>query len=532
MTRLLAASCLVAVLLFFTGCKGDPKTPGYWDKALKSAKKQRDKERTLDDLRKSGNLNKEFLPMLHEALGAEKRPEVRKAIAQVLGDMKDPASVEPLINAVDFGAADSATHAMNKEVVSALGAIGDPKAAPTLLRLLKSKDNYTKIEAINALGAMKAKEAVDPLLQIATDESGEPFISKKAIEALGEISDPKAVPDLIKMMFKERRGVSFYVESSFGLYQIGKPAADALLPILKGEDKATLAWAKESNVIEPAVYAKAAQVLGDLQDSRAEKALVSKLGFASDFLDIKLFVRMRAADALGRLRSKEAVKPLSAMLEEEEASARAEYIRAVTRIGSRDAIPALVKAASKGSWDAREPAMIGIAMLGDDRELPTFEKFAAGEGALTTAECKDNEDYAGCKTPDELVKKHVEAIKTLTKRLEAGKECKSDAACWAKKLDDPEAGVRSRAAYEVGRSGKAELADALVKRLGEKDLETRLAIIQGIDWLTQDSQDAAKRASSAVAEMEKQIKAEKGSTTFVKVNEDLRRLAVKLKRAS
>ncbi len=529
MKRFWATSFLAAALLL-SGCKGDPTTPDYWDKAIKSAKKVKDKERTLEQLRDSGNVKPAFLPMLHANLDAEKRPEVRKAIAKILGEAKDPSSVEPLITAVDFGATESNAHAMNKEIVSALGAIGDAKAVPTLIRLLKVKEPYTRIEAINALGALKAKEAAEPLMQIATDEGGEAFISKKAIQALGEIADAKAVRPLIQMMFKERKGVSFYVESSFALYQIGRPSSDALLPILKGEDKPTLDWAKENNIIEPAVYAKAAQVLGDLQEARAEKALISRLGFNSDFTDIRLFVRMRAADALGRLRSKESVKALAGMMDEEEATARSEYIRAVQRIGGRDAIAALTKAASKGSWDAREPAIIGLAMLGDDRELPLFEKLQAGESALTLTECKENEDYTGCKTPDVLAKKHVASIKTHAARLEAAKECKVDGACWAKKLGDADAGVRARAAFEVGRSGKAELTDALTQRLTESDLETRLAVIQAIDWLTQDSQDAAKRAQASLAAMEKQIAAEKGSTNFVKVNEDLRRLAVKLKR--
>ncbi|MGQ0507273.1 MAG: HEAT repeat domain-containing protein [Myxococcaceae bacterium] len=530
MSRLLATSCLAAVLLLVPGCKEDPSKPEYWDKALKSSKKQKDKERTLEQLRESGQLKPTMLPMLHDALAQEKRADVKKSVARLLGEMKDPSSVDPLVAAVDFGATDSAGNGMNKEIAAALGAIGDPKATPTLLRLLKSRDNYTKIEAINALGAAKAKNAVDPLLELATDEAGEPFISKKAIQALGEIADPKAVPALVQMMFKERRGVSFYIESSFALYQIGKPAGDALLPILTGEDKKTLAWAKEQNVIEPAVYAKAAQVMGDLQDTRAEKALISKLAFNHEFLDIKLFVRIRAADALGRLRSKDAAKPLSGMLDEEEASARAEYIRALTRIGSRDAIPALQKAAGQGSWDAREPAIAGIAMLGDEREQPVLEKLVKDEEALTQKECKDHQDYAGCSTPDELVKKHVAVIQSHNAQLEAARGCKQESACWAKALDDKDAGVRARAAYEVGRSGKPEMADELTKRLGERDLDGRQAIIQGIDWLTQDSADAKKRAQASLPGMEKQLNSEKGSTNFVKVNEDLRRLAVKLKR--
>jgi HEAT repeat protein len=531
MSRLLC-SLVIASALLLAACKGDPNTPEFWEKQITSAKRTKDKVRAVEDLRESKKMTPAFAPMLHAHLASEKSPETKGAIARLLGELRDPSSVEPLIDALDLGAADSNIFTMDKEIATALGMIGDKKAIPTLMKLLKIKDNYTKIESIVALGSLKAKEAVPALTDIATDEGGEPFISKKAIQALGDIGDPAAVPALIKMMYKERRGVSFYVEASFALYQIGQPAADALIPVVRNEDKALVEWAKTSNVIEAALWAKAAQVLGDLHEQKAEKDLIKMLGFNSDFLDVKLFVRMRAADALGRIRSKEAVPVLAKMLEEEEATARNEYIRALNRIGGRDAIPALVKSESKGSWDAREPSIVAVAMLGDEREVPAFEGFVKAEEKLTTDECKENPDYTGCNDPAALVKKHVEMIETHRKRIDAAKECKADGACWAKKLDDKDQGVRERAAYEVGRSNNPALIDELTKRLQEKNLDARLAIIQATDWLVHDSKDAAKRAGSVIPALDKQIAEERGKTEFVKVNEDLRRLAVKLKRAS
>ncbi|MFZ5470310.1 MAG: HEAT repeat domain-containing protein [Myxococcota bacterium] len=532
MPRALRWLCLTAVVAVFPACKGDPATPEYWDKALSSAKRSKDRVRVLDDLRSSDKLGPTFLPMLHGQLQSQKQAEVKAAIVKVIAELKDPSSLQPLTDTIEWGQADSAANTMNKEIASALGSLQSPQATPTLLKLLKVKDHYTRIEAINALGSLEAKEAVAPLIDIATDENGEPFISKKAIQALGEIGDPQAVAPLVKMMFKERRGVSFYMESSYALYQLGAPAADALVPMMNGQDKAMTAWAKENRIVEPALYAKAAQVLGDLHDARAEKAMLARLSFESEFLDMKLFVRMRMADALGRMRSKDAAKALAGMLDEEEATARGEYIRALTRIGGREGIAALVKAAGTGSWDAREPAMVGVAMLGDERELAAFDKFAKDEEGLTTAECKEWPDYAGCNEPASLAKKHAEAIASMRKRLEAASECKGDGGCWAKKLDDADTGVRERAAYEVGRSGNAALVEELTKRLAEKNLDARLAIIQATDWLVHDSKEAAKKAQEAVPALDKQIENERGKTEFVKVNEDLRRLAVKLKRST
>jgi HEAT repeat protein len=337
---------------------------------------------------------------------------------------------------------------------------------------------------------------------------------------------------LIKMMMKERRGVSFYVESSFALYQIGRPAADLLVPMAEGQDKEILRWAAESKIVEPAVYAKAMQVLGDLHDPRANKRMVELLGYKNDNLAFQLFVRMRAADALGRIRAKEASKTLAGMLVEEEANARNEYIRAIVRIGpSKEAVAALAKASAKGSWDARQPAIIGLSMLGDEGDTAIFAKLAKDEPATFAAECKEDPEFEDCKKVDESTKKHVEAINNNLKRIEAAKACSSDVACWAKKLDDSNEGVRERAAMELGRGNNANAIGELTKRLSEKNLDTRLAIIQATDWLIHDNKDAAKKAQEVLPSLEKQIAEERGKTEFVRVNEDLRRLYVKIKRS-
>ena len=520
----------LSLSLVLAGCKGDPSTPEYWQKSISGAKKKKDKVARVEAMRAGKHVTPAFLPMLHKELEAEKAGEVRAAIARVLGELKDPTSVPPLLGALDFGASDSDDKAANKEIVVALGSIGSTAAVPDLVKLLSVRDNYTVIAAIEALGQMKAGDAYEPLNKLATEEGTEPFISKKAIQALGEIGDPRAVQGLIRMMMKERRGVSFYVESSYALYQIGTPAADALIHTADGSDKEILKWASDNKVVEPAVYAKAMQVLGDLHDPRANKRMVSLLDYKNENLAFQLFVRMRAADALGRIRAKEAAKPLSAMLVEEEANARNEYIRALVRIGSKDAVPALAKAGSTGSWDARQPAIIGLAMLGGEKEIATFEKLAKDEAATFAAECKEDPEYEECKTIDVSVKKHVEAINNHLKRLEAAKVCKEDIGCWAKKLDDSNEGVRERAAMEIGRSNNADAIAELTKRLGEKNLDTRLAIIQATDWLVHDNKDAAKKAQEILPSLEKQIADEKGKTEFVKVNEDLRRLFVKIKR--
>ncbi|MFT3714125.1 MAG: HEAT repeat domain-containing protein [Archangium sp.] len=526
--RRIVCGGLLCVALSISACKSDPSLPETWEKRISGAKNTKEKRKQIEDLRGSKFMNAGMVPMLEKRLAEEKKPEVKADLARLLGEAKQASSIAELTNQIDPAASDSDAKNMNKEIATALGKIGDPKGVPALTKLLKSKDNFTQLAAIDALGEMKAKEAFDALYEIATDDAIAPFITKKAIIALGEIGDARAVPGLVKAMFKERGGVSFYMESSFALYQLGTPSADALVPVVEGKNKELLEWAGKNNIKDVALYAKGVQVLGDLHDRRAEKTIVGYLNFKSDFDDIKLIMRMRAADALGRMRSKEGVKPLAALLDEDEANARKEYVWSLARIGGKDAVAKLVETAGKGSWSAREESMRGVAMLGDDPAA--FDKFSAAEQKLFEAECKEDTEQDECKDLPGSVKKHQDKIAAYKNRATAAAKCKADAKCWAGLLDDKDEGVRERASYEVGRSGNAEVIDELMKRLPEKNLDTRLAIIQGADWLIDDSKEAMDQAKKSLPALEKQVADEKGKTEYVKVNEDLRRLLAKLRR--
>ncbi|MBF5043653.1 HEAT repeat domain-containing protein [Aggregicoccus sp. 17bor-14] len=537
MTRSRVALCLVLSSLVgglaasTLGCnRVDPDSPEYWDKTLSRTRRVADEVRVVDAMRGSGHVDKRFLPMLHERLGEARAPELKSALARVLGSIKDPSSVEPLTRAISANPR-GGDNGANGAIAAALAQIGDARAIPALVKLLAVPDNYTRVEAINALGAIRAKEAVEPLAQLATDDHTDAQVAKRSIEALGRIGDARAVPALVKMLTQERRNVSFYPESSFALFQLGRPAGDALLPVLEGKDAQLASWAQGRRILPASYYSKAAQVLGDLRDRRAEGALMQRLAFSDSDPRIQAIVRMQAADALGRMRTQAAIKPLTAMLVETDPVVRAAYVRALVHLGGRDAIPALQKAATQGNWWAREAAVEGITLLGDARELPLLQKLAAAEPAATQAECQ-KQDYDGCDEAPKLGQERAAAYTRLSQRLQAAQACGQDAACWGARLQDPkaDAGVVRRAALELGRAASAAHADALVARLDERDTETRATVIQALDWMVEGNKDAGAKVRAALPRMNQQLEQERGRTEFMKVNEDLRRLVVRLQR--
>src|SRR2546421_11894641 len=157
-----------------------------------------------------------------------KDPLLKEEAALALEDLGGPEQVDALLDAVDttVGAgSDPAARAANRtnfRIAEALGNIGDPRAGPALLRLARSSDDNVRVAAVEALGNVKAKDAVPELSHIVDDPTAPPLLIKCAVVALGEIGDPSAIPALAHGLVLERQGVSFLPESSFALFLLGE----------------------------------------------------------------------------------------------------------------------------------------------------------------------------------------------------------------------------------------------------------------------------------------------------------------------
>jgi len=525
MPRFAASALLVATL---AGCNTDPSKPAYWVDRLTSRGVQQRIE-ACNHLRKMNDLAS--TPKI-EALLKDEDPRVRMAAAGALGDLGDKGAVQPLIEALDFsvgGGTDRETRTINeanKAIAIALGELGDHAAGPAEVKLLRSRDHYVLLAAVEALGTLRDHAAVEPLMAIATDDSVEPFIAKKAIMALGRIGDPRAVPAVERMLFRERQGVSFYPEASFAVFEIGEPAATPLIQLLAGKDKPFEKWAEENQILPEALLAKTAQVLGDVGDPRAEPALLSRLRYESPS-DYKLLVRANAAESLGLLRDKAAAKPIAALLGEPEANIRDAYGRALVLIGDPSVVPELLKAAQTGSWDAREGSLHALSNLATGAEIPAMEKLIAEEPSRWTKECADaGNDPADCKA---ALGKHLQILSGHLARLEAAKACGASEACWLGKLKDPKGPVRERAAFELGRLGDAKAIPALLAALKDDDLLARFAENTALGWLV-ESPAGRDQAKVATDRLDKILADEEGKVYYIRIDEDLKRLASRLKK--
>ncbi len=531
----------LAAVLFLAACKvADPNDPQTWAKQLQDSD-PRVRVKAVQELRRLKA--KPLAPQIAQQL---KDPLVKEDAALALEDLGGPAEVQPLLDAVDttVGAgSDQATRITNRtnaKIAEALGNIGDPKAAGALLRLARASDDLVRLSAVQALGLVHDKSAVPELARMVDDPAAPPLLIKKAIVSLGQIADPEAIRALLHGLVLERQGVSFLPESSFALFLIGAPSVEPLLKIAQDQDPAYAAWAKENNRAPAGTYAKAALVLGDLEDPRAVPVLLAKLKYAdADPVPgtaklLSNLVRMFAANALGRLRAQEAAGPIQALVatkDESDEQLTNFAAEALVWIGDRVQARELLKKAQGGLLKLRLPVLQSAALFGEPalgKEILALALKESRGSQLACAKQLTDLSMPGFdpKTACDLL---ATQFSDLSKPLEAARVCASDAPCWLARLSDPEPLVRARAAYELGRAGVSEAVGPLAKALGEEQLLVREAAARALDWLC--AVPAAKAAlKAAAAPLGAQLAAEQGKSQYQTANEDLRRLQVKLAR--
>ncbi len=119
---------------------------------------------------------------------------LRRIAAQILGDFKVVAAVEPLLRSLNNAAED-----LRIVILQALGKIGQMQAFDALLEALDDERWDVKKEAVVALGQLGSEEAVEPLINLLEDKASldiQPFV----VRALSGLNDPSVLPALVKLL--------------------------------------------------------------------------------------------------------------------------------------------------------------------------------------------------------------------------------------------------------------------------------------------------------------------------------------------
>ncbi len=201
-----------------------------------------------------------------------------------------PAKLAPIVDSQDNGLASAA--------ITALGQVGDSSSVSLLLAKLAAVDypDSRKGDIILALGALKDRSAVDPLLAIVKNTDEDRIKRLYAADALGKIGDPKALPALREMFAEKEALVRQYAASALARFDIGE-VFDSLIQGLRDVD----AKVRESSAtslgrtLTPAQASAAIPILS----YKAENDPVSQVRVAS----AKALGEIGTDAALGRLRT-------------------------------------------------------------------------------------------------------------------------------------------------------------------------------------------------------------------------------------
>jgi len=201
-----------------------------------------------------------------------------------IAQLKQQKDIHGLINAL-----------MNKDLdiqwkaAEALGEMG-PDGTNHLLIALQSRNKHVRLGVTEALGEIKAREAVEPLMHALHDPDNE--VRWEAALALGEIGDDRAIPALVERLKDSDRFVRYGAAVALDKFQ-WQPDSDTLhayLHLGKQEWKEMVAIGEAA--IEPLSVAltdhdseireKAIRALGAIGSDKAIPVIYRSLSDASD----------------------------------------------------------------------------------------------------------------------------------------------------------------------------------------------------------------------------------------------------------
>ncbi len=437
------------------------------------------------------------------SLAGEKNLEVAMFAVQLLSRIKDPSTVAALLPLVEHTDPNIAQAA-----IEALGALKARDAVPVLIRRLDA-DLWLQFAAVAALGEIADARAVEPLLDAIANE----MLSEPAVEALGRIASPESLPRLLAVLADhDRLPLRDYVLRAAALVieghavppsvftrfrrklQLGDARQEAQLVdylaglIVSGEmglarAAASLALSAELSLLYPAVVQRALE--DDAEEARWTAALCRR---HERTLRSALLALLRNADARVRRAALLATHGDAAtvlpLLRDPEVAVRAAACQALGRSRDVAAIPALVDKLSAGAPQEVSAAaealgcMPGQSLLALAPFLEAPDRVLLALGVLEAAKSPLFEDKVV-----ELLDAGSATVRRAALRVLVNLDHIDFEEQLVRKLEDPDEQVRIEAVELIVRNGSSTRAEpALVGLLGVGD-ELRYHVIRALGRL-------------------------------------------------
>ncbi|MFH1097541.1 MAG: HEAT repeat domain-containing protein [Candidatus Desantisbacteria bacterium] len=314
-----------------------------------------------------------------------------------LGEIGSSEVTDAIINIMN-----DEDESVRQEAITALGKIQAAKAIPLLINILThSADEYIPLASLSLIKI--GTPSVIPLLQILDNKN--PQVRQQVAYALGEIRDRRAISPLITALYEEdelpRRDISA------ALIKMGTTAVPLLLPYMDTKDidlKGCLVWilgeigdkqatqslikilVSEENqqILKKAIWT--AGKIGDIEalpslisllknDYRLEESVIIAISRISDEKTIRLFASaLRGEEALLPFPweeiNEQGISLLITATQDKDVEIKRCAALALGKTHSKRAVETLIALLDDADWRTQRNAVIGLGEIGDIRAVP------------------------------------------------------------------------------------------------------------------------------------------------------------------
>ncbi len=259
----------------------------------------------------------------------------------------------------------------------ALGKLTEQKAVPTvsktLIPYLRDRDIDVCVDVSATLGTLGGEGVAEAMIEsLQKDPDGE--IKRAVAEALGELGDKRAIPELMRVMQERDEGIEI-IEDGWDLWWDVQLAAVKSLGKLKANEAVSalveLLGSDEGEDIEANILRTLAEI-GSEESITALEALLQKGNPRR---------QRRVATALGHSDSREAIRILGRTLQSAHTEVRVHALQALEAQDAKRYLPAVMMLLKDPSDEVRSAAIHAANTLGE-MERPTQETIDLFSGLL------------------------------------------------------------------------------------------------------------------------------------------------------
>ncbi len=400
--------------------------------------------------------NNRAVPAIISAL--EDEPDVAVIAAGALAKIGDRSAFEALIGKLgeqDVG--------VRQAVISALNSIGHPQMPHRMVNLLTDEDPIVRESAVKIAGYFGYSECIDLIFERCGDEAEN--VRYAAIQCLPYLDDRRVLPiiaDTLKKDTPKVRGAAAYALGMIDDREAFKYLKDAL----KDNDPWVRYFAVKA--AGESAYPEALELLLDMVDNdRAEQ------------------VRIAAIESIGKIGGEKAVSILSKFLWNENFDVARVAVAALGRINHPDAVNHLLLAVRSNNMAIKLEAIHALGERGGKEAVETLKWLAGSEENDRIAE-EAIESLSRIGSRDAIralmeltsnKSRKTSCISRLSQFIGRYIEWISDG------LYDPNPAVRSSVVDVLARMKHPDATEALIKALDDQDTQVRLAAVNALGYL-------------------------------------------------